>query len=114
VGGLHRVGGDRDHPWRPQLRTDDLPTRTEMVGIVGEPGEHNLDRLRAKRPQEVAFALAIELLERHFRDDADNVRTWHFPQLAAITRDWLDHCVHFADGTFPGMLLLPKRGRQEA
>lgn len=106
------VADDPGHPWRLQLRTDDLPTRTEMVGIVGQPGEHTLDRLRAKRPQEVAFALAREVMERHFRDDAGNVRTWYFSQLAVIARQWLDTCVHFADGTFPGMLLLPERGRQ--
>lgn len=103
---------DPEHPWRLRLRADDLPTRTEMVGVIGERGEHSLDQLRAKRPQEMAFTLARDLLERHFRDDAGNVRTWHFPRLAAITREWLERCVDYADDTFPGLLLLPERGRQ--
>src|SRR5947209_10450940 len=54
----------------------------------------NLDGLKQRREQEVAFHLAKLVLDRHFRADGDGTaQVWLFPQLLAIVRRWLTECV---------------------
>ena len=86
------------------LSTVDLPTETQIAGIVGAVGIHNLDDLRRVRMQELAFHLAKHTLERKMHEGRD--RPWLFPQLLTITRDWLAQCVTCKDHTFPQLLLL--------
>jgi type III restriction enzyme len=88
------------------LSTADLPVKTENAPIVGESSIHNLDDLKRRRPNEVAFLLAKLTLERYFRDDEGNDKPWLFPQLLAIAKKWLAECVTLRDGTFPQLLLL--------
>jgi len=88
------------------LSTMDLPTRTEMASIVGEPVMHTLYGLREKREQEVVFKLASLTLEKYFRDQDGNPKPWLFPQLLNISRHWLSECVICKDDTFPQMLLM--------
>ncbi|CAN5711329.1 DEAD/DEAH box helicase family protein [soil metagenome] len=95
------------------LSTRDVPTRTQVAPIIGEGGEHTLDELRARRPQEVAFALARDVLERHLSDDG-NVKPWLFPQLLAIARRWLDECLTLGDDAFPQLLLFVRYGHDAA
>jgi type III restriction enzyme len=95
------------------LSTDDLPTTTEVSGIVGTPGTHGLDDLRAKRGQEIAFQLARLVLERRLTEQ-DDPQPWRFPQVLGITKRWLSTCVDYHDGTFPGLLLLAERADRAA
>ncbi len=91
---------------RKSLSTQDIPTRTENAPVVGETVIHNLDDLKGRREQEVAFLLAKLTLDKYFRDDAGNDKPWLFPQLVGIARQWLRECVVLKDNTFPQMLLL--------
>jgi len=101
------------------LTTADVPTKTENAPIVGESSIHTLDDLKRRRPQEVEFLLAKLVLEKYFRSDPEqeetkdgkhrfiaDVQAWLFPQVLAITRQWLKECVVCKDNTFPQMLLL--------
>jgi len=99
---------------RLALSTEDVPTRTEVEGIVGEPGEHRLDDLQRRRPQEVAFTLALLTLDKYFRDDAGQAKPWVFPQLLDISRRWLDSCVTLKDNAFPQLLLLHEKAYDAA
>ena len=91
---------------RISLSTADIPTRTENAPIVGESVIHDLDDLKRRRPQEVAFLLAKLVLEQYFKDDDGNLKPWLFPQVLSITENWLDSCVTCKDNTFPQLLLL--------
>ena len=101
------------------LSAADLPTKTTNAPIVGESVIHDLQDLRNRRPQEVAFLLAKLTLEKYFRQDGDQragktrqhkfdaeVQVWRFPRLLDITQEWLASCVRCKDGTFPQLLLL--------
>jgi type III restriction enzyme len=81
---------------------------------VGESSIHTLDDLKNKREQEVAFLLAKLVLEKYFRDDADNTKQWLFPQILGISRRWLEGCVTCKDNTFPQMLLLIELAHEAA
>jgi len=104
------------------LSTEQVPTWTENAPIVGESTIHTLDDLKKRRLQEVAFLLAKLTLEKYFRSDGTHkakretehkfdseVQAWLFPQVLAITRQWLSECVVCKDNTFPQMLLLIER-----
>ena len=91
---------------RKVLTTADLPTKVENAPIVGETVIHELDDLKKRRPQEVAFLLAKLVLERYFRDDPQDLKPWLFPDLLAIARRWLADWVILHDNTFPQLLLL--------
>jgi hypothetical protein len=79
-----------------------------------------LDELKGRRINEVAFLLAKLTIEKYFRQDGENrpektsvhkfdseVQAWLFPQVLAITKRWLeDGYVHCKDHTFPQLSLL--------
>ncbi len=88
---------------RMALSTADMPTRTEMASIVGESYIHDLQKLREKRDQEIAFELARVTLERYFVENG-NERPWLFPQLLNISQRWMAECVTCKDDAFPQML----------
>ncbi len=88
------------------LSTADIPTITENAPIVGESSIHNLDDLKRRRPNEVAFQLAKLTLEKYFKDDDGNDKPWLFPQLLGIVKSWLSECVTLKDNTFLQLLLL--------
>lgn len=91
---------------RMALSTAQIPTWVEVDPIAGTKMIHDLEDLKGRRLQEVAFRLAKTTLD-HFLSDADgNPRPWLFPQVLDISRDWLDRCVKCKDGTFPQLLLL--------
>ena len=89
---------------RYSLSTADLPTETEIAGIIGSSATHSLDDLRRTRMQEVAFRLAKRTLELKLYEGVN--RPWLFPQLLTITRNWLEQCVTCKDHTFPQLFLL--------
>ena len=101
------------------LSTADIPTKTENAPIVGESSIHDLNDLKRRRPNEVAFLLAKLTLEKYFRQDGQErtdrpkehkfdgeVKSWLFPQLLDIAKRWLAECVVLKDNTFPQLLLL--------
>jgi type III restriction enzyme len=101
------------------LSAQDLPTKTENAPIIGESVIHDLQELKNRRGQEVAFLLAKLTLEKYFRQDGaqhtgktrqhrfdSEVQSWRFPRLLEITREWLATCVRCKDNTFPQLLLL--------
>jgi len=83
------------------LSTHEIPSETEIAGLVGEGETHTLDELRAARRQEIVFFLARRLVQRYFPD-----RPWLFPQLARIARTWMAESLTLKDHVFPGLLLL--------
>ncbi len=101
------------------LSTADIPTKTENAPIVGESSIHDLNDLKRRRPNEVAFLLAKLTLEKYFRQDGQErtdrpkehkfdgeVKSWLFPQLLDIAKRWLAERVVLKDNTFPQLLLL--------
>lgn len=111
LGYRYDVAGERlTASFKPEshlaLSTADIPTKTENAPIVGESSIHNLDDLKRRRPNEVAFLLAKLTLEKYFRDDDGNDKPWLFPQLLDIAKRWLAECVTLKDNTFPQLLLL--------
>jgi type III restriction enzyme len=104
---------------RLALSTADIPTKTENHPIVGEASIHTLDDLKRRRDNEVAFLLAKLTLEKYFRLDGEkkaaksgshrfdpDVQGWLFPQVLAISRQWLSECVTCKDNAFLQLLLL--------
>ncbi|MDQ3642190.1 MAG: restriction endonuclease subunit R, partial [Actinomycetota bacterium] len=91
------------------LSTKDVPTSTEISGLVGAADVHTLDDLHGRREQEVVFFLARRLVQRYFSD-----RPWLFPQLTEITRRWVAECLTLKDHAFPGLLLLHQRADDAA
>jgi type III restriction enzyme len=91
---------------RLSLSTKDVPTETDIAGIVGEGEVHTLDQLHATRLQEVAFRLTRRLVQNHFRDEGGFEESWLFPKLLPIVTDWMGRCVHCKDDTFPQLLLI--------
>ncbi|MCH8157098.1 MAG: DEAD/DEAH box helicase family protein, partial [Nitrospinae bacterium] len=78
---------------RLALSTEDIPTKTENAPIVGESSIHTLDDLKKRRENEVAFMLSMLTLETYFRDHDNNIKQWLFPQILAISKQWLSECV---------------------
>jgi type III restriction enzyme len=96
------------------LTNADIPTKTNVEGIVGEIRVDTLDDLKGRRPNEVAFRLAKLTLEKYFRDDAGHDKPWLFPQLLTITKRWLDECLHCKGGTFPQLLMFVRFAHEAA
>ena len=96
------------------LTNADLPTKTEVEGIVGEIRVDTLDDLKNRRLNEVAFRLAKLTLEKYFRDDEGHDKPWLFPQLLAITKRWLAECLTCKGGTFPQLLLFIRFAHEAA
>lgn len=104
--GTEKLGYKFSEESKVFLSTLAVPTRTQNAPIVGEASEHTLDDLREKRENEVAFKIAKTVLEHYFRDDEGMDRPWLFPQILAITKEWLAHYVICKDNAFKQMLLL--------
>ncbi len=99
-----------DEDSRLALSTEDVATKTELRPIFGEASFHDLDDLKQRREQEVAFNLAKLTMERHFAGSDGNgeavPKPWLFPQLLDISRRWLEECLTLKDNAFVQMLLL--------
>jgi type III restriction enzyme len=97
---------------RLDLDTTSVPTTTEVAGVVGESVEHSLGR--AAREQTLAFEIARMVLDRHFKGGTDGDgnltdRPWLFPDLLAITRQWMadpDNGLRFKDNADLRLLTL--------
>jgi type III restriction enzyme len=71
------------------ISPDDIPTRAENEGIVGEGVTLTLEEIGKRRLREVEFHVAGHALRSRFRDDEGNLKPYLFPQLLRITREWL-------------------------
>jgi type III restriction enzyme len=71
------------------ISPDDVPTRAENEGIVGEGVTLTLEEIGRRRLREVEFYVAGHALRSKFRDDEGNLKPYLFPRLLRITRDWL-------------------------
>jgi type III restriction enzyme len=109
--GTERLNSTFDEDSKLSISTIDVPTETENAPIVGERSIHTLDDLRNHRMNEVIFTIAKEVLEKFFKDEDGNSKPWLYPQIIAITRNWVDECLVLKDSTFPQMLLLTRLGR---
>jgi type III restriction enzyme len=89
---------------RMVLSTKDLPTTTEVQGIVGLGEIHSLGDLQQVRLQTVAYHLAERIVRTQYPS-----QRWLFPQLVRIARQWIAECVECHDGTFPQLLVLAER-----
>lgn len=95
-----------------RLTSDQVPTTTEVRGIVGETEFHTLDDLLIQREQTVQFELAKLLLGRYFEaptadtDGQHNWRPWLFPRLVSIAREWMKQCLSLRGNAFPQLLLI--------
>jgi type III restriction enzyme len=93
---------------RLSLSTKDVPTETDIAGIVGAAEVHTLDQLHATREQEVVFRLTRRLIQNYFRDEDGAEEVWLFPKLLPIVSEWMSKCVQCKDDTFPQLLLIHK------
>ncbi len=91
-----------------------VPTRTDLEGVVGEAETVTDDDVHSYRLQQVAYRLAARLLRTQFTALGDDPRPWLFPQLVAITQQWLTHCVDVAPGFAIGHLLASAEGQAQA
>jgi len=91
-------GDDIEHAARFTIGPSTVPTRTHITGIVGGGEIDTDDSIAHRRPQEVAYALARQLLVAHLTVLGGDARPWLFPRLASICRKWLDERVDVAPG----------------
>ena len=94
-----------------------VPTWTETSGLAGEADRQELERLSRARPQEVAYAVASDVLRRHLPGHDGALKPWLFPALITLAKQWLDPAagrVTFAPGTPIGTLLLAEPSAQVA
>jgi type III restriction enzyme len=109
-----QLHADFDRDSHKHLDQEGLALWVKHEGLIGESEEVNLDQIRDARPQQVAFALARELMRRYFVADEDGARPWLFPRLVQISREWLDQCVTTDPGVTKGHLLIAQLGADAA
>jgi type III restriction enzyme len=99
---------DFDEESRWHLDEPTVALWVESQGPIGDPSHVDLDDIRRARTQQVAFRIAKTLIEREqfFAGLGGAQRPWLFPQLVAITRQWLDECFTTGPGVTRGHLLL--------
>ncbi len=99
---------DFDEKSRWHIDESTVALWVQNQGVIGEASSVDLDDIRGARTQRIAFAIAKTLIEREqfFAALGGAQRPWLFPQLVAITRQWLDGYVTTAPGVTKGHLLL--------
>ena len=106
---------DFDHAPRWTLDQGAVAAWTEVRGVAGLAEEHDLDDLRAARPQQVAFHLAREVVRSKLvaMDGAPRSRGC-FPSCSTSPGNGCRRCLVLDPGAFPGLLLLPELGNEAA
>jgi type III restriction enzyme len=107
-----RLDFDRAHASRFEVGPGTVPRKVELRGVVGAP-ELEAGDPTAYRTRQVAFVLAKQVLDSFLATTEDR-RPWHFPRLAEISDEWLQHCVDLADGYSPAMLMNIAETRHKA
>ncbi len=87
--------------------TPDLvgPTKVRDQGIIGEGVDLDIEHLQDVRQSTLLFHLTHRLLYTKWRDAGEAPKLHLFGQLKRITREWLDHHLECAGGTFPAQLM---------
>lgn len=75
-----------------------VPTLTDVEGIVGEKTEHALNAATDVRPQAVAYTLAKRVMAEFFSGHDGAPKTWLFPRLVDIAKQWVTGCVTYEPG----------------
>ena len=111
-----KLHADFDEDSRMHLDQATVALWVKNQGVIGAAAEVDLEDIRNARPQRIAFAIAKTLIEREqfFAALGGAHRPWLFPQLAAITRRWLDECVTTDPEVTKGHLLLTQAGARAA
>ncbi len=107
-----RIWAEFTEQSRLVLTTSQVPTETEVSGLIGVPGMHTMADLRRARDQEIAFELARRVMR--YMSDGQDPKPWYFPQVLRIAKDWLAQCVSYDGSTFPGLLLLAENAEHAA
>jgi len=97
-----------------KLSSAEVPTSTEVAGIVGEREIHTLGGLEGLRPQQVAFQLADRLVRTHLVGGDGQAKAWLFPQALALVQEWMAHPsgLRLKDNAFVGLLAITQRQAQ--
>jgi type III restriction enzyme len=105
-----------DEDSRLELTPESVALWVKSGGIVGAHAEIDLEEVRHARPQQVAYAIAKELVtrEQYFAAMDAVEKPWLFPRLVAIAREWLEDWVEPTDGATVGFLLLAQARAQAA
>ncbi|MGQ0715292.1 MAG: BPTD_3080 family restriction endonuclease [Gemmatimonadaceae bacterium] len=113
--GDERIAARFTNDSRIVLSPEDVPTRVEVAPVIGLHEIHTLDELKRIRPQQVQFLLAKLVMEKYYRpDEGEAPKTWLFPQLIQITREWYDECVDCKDDAFPQLLYFAENAHNAA
>ncbi len=94
-----------------------LATWTQTGGIAGAADEQELADVRNARSQQVAYAVAADVMRRKFPGHDGGTKPWLFPALVDVTTRWLDPAsghVTLAQDTPVGSLLLAELRAQAA
>ncbi len=103
-----------DDDCRLHVSPSTVATRTVTAPVVGETEEQTLERVRSARPQEVAYAVARQVVHRHLTGHDGAPRPWIFPPIVEIARRWVAECVTVEPGSRLGLLLLSENTEQAA
>jgi type III restriction enzyme len=112
-----RIEFDHRQAERLHVNRDLLATWTQTGGVIGDVDEQELAEVRGARVQQVAYAVAADLLRRKFPGHDGAAKPWLFPALVDVTKRWLDpesQLVTFASDTPVGSLLLAEPRAQAA
>jgi len=97
------------------LSPQDVPTSVEVAGVIGPHEIHTLDDLKSIRPQQVQFLLAKLVMEKYYKPEPDETpKSWLFPQLVRIAREWYEKRVDCKDDAFSQLLYFTENAHNAA
>ena len=99
---------------RYTLSTEKVTTLTETEDITGEMKQIILEYRTKFREQETEYRLANMIMEDHLRDSDNEAKWWLFPQVLCVTRQWMEECVTYKDGTYSQLFQIGEIAREAA
>lgn len=97
---------------RMHLDQNGIALWVQTGGVIGAAEEIELTEPQKARDQQIAFALAKALTEKHLSDGKGLDRPWLFPRLVEICREWLETCVTTDPAVAKGCLLFAQPGAE--
>ncbi len=79
-------------------------TNTENAALIGQSITLNLVHTNDVRSSQILFELTTYLMQRHYRDQDNNIQLHLFPQLKRICKEWLENHLKCVGGTYPAQL----------
>lgn len=105
---------DVDHAQPLEIKREDVALWTESAGIVGVVEVQDLRaEYESKREQEVAFAIAKQVVDDHLRRGGE-ARPWLFPRTVDVTREWMRSKLKLEPDVPIGFLMIAERQREAA